>query len=98
MATRRIEIETRVFPRAGDAMAFFRSMLHRYSLGDHVSDADGMELRALLALHDERVEKIGCGIDHFEVNLPPDQPGRCFWIVRNDGTKVDFSFVHCLRP
>lgn len=100
--TRRIVLTTRVFDKAGDATAFFKEMLNRYGMGDRVSEADALDLAALLDRHDERDEKVGKGVAGFEVNDPPtDVPQfskRCFWVVRSDGTKIDFSIGHCLQP
>jgi Protein of unknown function (DUF3223) len=85
---RKIILETRAFS----------AMLNRYSVGDRVSDIDALDLTALLKRHDERAEKTGVGIAHFEVALPTDNyAGQCFWIVRSDGSRVDFSFTHCLQ-
>jgi hypothetical protein len=100
--TRRIVLKTRTFDKAGDATAFFKEILNRYHLGDSVSPEDAADLIALLDRHDERDEKIGTGISGFEVNSPPnDVPQfsqRCFWVVRTDGQKIDFSIGHCLKP
>jgi len=95
---RRISVGTRIFDKAGDATSFFSAMLNRYSVGACVSGTDATDLTALLARHDERDEKIGSGIDHFEVDAAPDgYAGKCFWIVRTDGSKIDMSFKHCLE-
>lgn len=95
---RRIDLGTRVFEKAGDATLFFRAMLKRYPVGSRVIDDDAADLRALLNRHDERDEKIGVGIDHFVVEAAPDgHSGKCFWIVRSDGSTVDISFKHCLE-
>jgi hypothetical protein len=100
--TRRIVLTTRVFDKAGDATTFFKEMLNRYGMGDRVSEADALDLAALIERHDERDEKVGNGIAGFEVNAPPtDVPQfskRCFWIVRGDDTRIDFSIGHCLKP
>ena len=98
---RPITIDTRNFAKAGDASSFFSAMLNHYSMNATVSAADAADLSALLKLHDEYSEKIGAGIDHFEVRKPPqdvpDFSHRCFWIVRTDGSSIDFSFKHCLE-
>lgn len=98
---RKISLTTRTFDKAGDATAFFKEMLNRYKIGEKVDQADAADLTALLALHDERDEKIGRGIEGFEVNTPPeDAPPfskRCFWIIRTDGSREDFSYTHCLE-
>lgn len=99
---RKIMIKTRTFDKAGDATAFFKEMLNRYGIDDRVSPADADDLSALLDRHDERDEKIGIGIGHFEVRLPPkDAPPfsqKCFWIFRTDGSMIDISYKHCLEP
>src|SRR3546814_3135828 len=69
---RRIALETRVFEKVGDATNFFSTMLKRYSVGAYVSETDAKDLMALLKRHNERDEKIGSGIDHFEVDAAPD--------------------------
>ena len=98
---RKITLSTRIFEKAGDATDFFKEMLHRYEIGERVSEADAAELKALLERHDDKDEKVGAGIEGFEVNTPPeDAPPfstRCFWLVRTDGTMVDFSYKHCLE-
>jgi len=100
---RKIPLKTRTFDKAGDATAFFKDMLNRYQIGDRVSAADSADLVALLERHDERDEKVGKGIAGFEVSVPPDDgtpqfSERCFWIVRTDDTRIDFSYIHCLAP
>ncbi|CAH1655029.1 MULTISPECIES: DCL family protein [unclassified Chelatococcus] len=99
---RRITLTTRSFDKAGDATVFFTAMLNRYNIGDRVSAEDATDLSALLERHDEVEEKAGTGIAGFEVNIPPkDVPQfskRCFWVIRRDGTKIDFSIGHCLKP
>jgi hypothetical protein len=60
--------------------------------------SDALDLRALLKRHDELDEKVGVGIAHFEVAAPPDDyDGQCFWIVKTDGSRVAFSYKHCLE-
>ena len=99
---RRVTLATRSFDKAGDATAFFTVMLNRYGIGDRVSAEDAADLSALLDRHDEVEEKAGTGIAGFEVNKPPQGvpqfSKRCFWVIRDDGSKIDFSIGHCLKP
>ncbi|WP_108881054.1 DUF3223 domain-containing protein [Anderseniella sp. Alg231-50] len=95
---RKIVLETRSFNKVGEASEFFKEMLNSYSIGERASEEDAADLIALLNRHDQRIEKIGAGISYFEVGLPPEHPGKCFWIVRVDGSKMDFSLKHCLAP
>jgi hypothetical protein len=96
-----INLDTRHFDTVSDARAFFSVMLNRYPLGARVSDEDARDLAALLKRHSGVAEKTGVGLDHFEVRAPPpDSPpfsDRCFWVVRTDGSSIDFSIGHCLK-
>ena len=95
---RKIILDTRTFEKAGDGTIFFKRMLNRYSIGDRVSDTDSRDLAALLKRHDEYSEKIGTGIEYFKVDSAPEPyGGQCFWVVRKDGSSVDFSYPHCLE-
>lgn len=47
--------------------------------------------------HPEWDEKMGIGIDHLEVR-PDGYGGRCFFIVRKDGSFTDISFVASISP
>ncbi|HEY1796451.1 MAG TPA: DCL family protein [Stellaceae bacterium] len=97
MPAKPFRIETRDFSRKQDAVTYFRSMLQRYRPSGKVSEEDARDLIALLKHHTEYNEKIGVGIDHFEVMW--NQYGtHCFAVVRHDGTRDDFSYIHCITP
>lgn len=89
----------RSWPKKGDAVEHFRAMLARYSDGARVADsADHNDLAALLQIYDSALSpgeptKIGAGILHFERRKDQDHPGNtsCFFVVRTDGTSIDFS-------
>ena len=77
------------------ARDFFQAMLHRYAVGDRVSSEDQTPLSELLKRHPDAPQKIGVGIDHFEV-LSADFATQCFHVFRTDGTFEDFSFHTCV--
>jgi hypothetical protein len=89
----------RTWPRKGDAVDHFKAMLARYRDGSRVSDAtDHSDLASLLAVYDSVVDsgdptKAGVGVAHFERRPDRDHPGHtsCFFVVRIDGTSIDFS-------
>lgn len=98
---RKVVLRTRTFATFGEAQSFFKEMLNRYPIGQMVIGTDKDDLIALLHRHTEEKDKIGAGISHFIVDNGPseyDIPTRCFWIVRKDGSKIDFSVKHCLEP
>jgi hypothetical protein len=91
-----VMLDTRTFATQTEARTYFKTMLNRYQIGDRVSDADAADLNALLKRHTEYTDKIKGGIDHFDVDLPPDFSTKCFNIVHADGSKIDFSYGHCI--
>lgn len=91
----RIKLATREFGTKGEARSYFGAMLKRYKPGDRVSDKDAKDLVLLLARHPHAAEKIGPGIDHFEV-MSADYNTQCFWVVRTDETIERFSYPACL--
>jgi hypothetical protein len=92
---RPVVLETRSFSNQKEATAFFRAMLSRYRPKQRVSDEDAADLAALLTRHFEYAEKVGVGIDHFEV-MSAEFGTQCFRLVRTDGTGEDFSYPHCI--
>jgi len=83
------------FAKRGDAVAYLNNMLHRYDLGDKVSVADAVILRAALNRHPEAAVKVGCGVTHFSVRTA-DFGTRCFWVNRIDGSTEKFSHTACI--
>lgn len=90
-----VVLPSKAFSKKGDAKDFFRQMLYRYKPKERVNGADSLLLTELLQFHAEYIEKVGNGIDHFEV-MRADYNTQCFCIVRKDGTHTDFSFIHCI--
>lgn len=94
----------RHWTKKGDALTHFKVMLSRYSVGDTVNDpSDHADLAALLSVYDSVLAlgeptKAGCGVDHFEKRWDKDHPGHtaCFFVVRTDGTSIDFSTIKAL--
>jgi hypothetical protein len=91
-----VVLDTRSFANQNEAKAFFKAMLNRYRPKQRVSDADAADLAALLKRHTEYKDKVGVGIDHFEV-MSADFGTQCFRVVRADGTGDDFSYRHCIE-
>ncbi len=89
----------RIWPRKGDAVDHFKAMLARYRDGSRVSDStDHSDLASLLEVYDSVLDageptKAGVGVSHFERRKDRDHPGNtsCFFVVRTDGTSIDFS-------
>lgn len=95
MAAKPVVIGDQYFSRQIDALNFFKEILSKYSLGERVSVADTKSLIPLLDRHRHREEKVGSGVDYFIVDA--DGYGKqCFWVVRTDGTRVQFTYRRCI--
>ncbi len=89
----------RIWSKKSDAVDHFKAMLARYRDGSRVSDAtDHNDLASLLEVYDSvldagRPTKAGTGVSHFERRKDQDHSGHtsCFFVVRIDGTSIDFS-------
>lgn len=94
-----VVLETRSFDSQKEANTFFKAMLNRYRPKQRVADEDAADLAALLKRHSDYEEKVGVGVDHFEV-MSADFGTQCFRLVRMDGSGEDFSYPHCIagRP
>lgn len=93
----------RNWSKKADAKAHFRAMLNRYLAWERVTDANDIsDLSVLLTVYDANLlpeqSKIGVGIDHFEKRPDQDHAGAtaCFFVVRTDGTSIDFSCYKAL--
>lgn len=74
-----------------------RRRINRYEAGDKLDSDDELFFYELFKLHDEHQEKVGLGINHIQVERDFHK-NRCLYIHRIDGTKIDISWVHCVRP
>jgi hypothetical protein len=94
----------RSWSQKGLAGKHFSQILGRYAVGSRVLDPyDHSDLAALLKAYDAIVPpgeatKTGTGIAYFEKDIDIDHPGHtvCFFVVRTDGTRIDFSLGRAL--
>jgi hypothetical protein len=88
------------------ALEHFQKLLYKYGDGDQVSDpADHGDLVALLERYDPALEAVGeptkgdGQIRHFErrLNTGTGWSSAGFWVVRQDGTETDFSYIDAVK-
>lgn len=94
----------RFWQRKGDAVQHFKEMLGRYSVGARVfSDADHGDLLTLIHIYDSVLPagtegKAGNGVAFFEKGVDLEYPGKtqCFFVVRLDGSRLNFSYLRAI--
>lgn len=74
-----------------------RRRINTYETGEVLKQDDKLFFEELFKLHDGYDEKVGVGIKHIQVERDFNN-NRCLYIHRVDGSKVDISWVHCVRP
>lgn len=73
-----------------------RAILNICKDGEKISGHDSDFLKELLELHEKKETKMK-DFDHFEVGVHPQyDKTRCFFVVRKDGSKEDFSVTKCI--
>ena len=80
-------------------MAKARQILAEIPIGQLLMGADRAFAVGLLEHHPNRIQKVGPGLAEVYISTSPDDiPGNhpCFWLIRTDGSRTDFSFRRCL--
>lgn len=87
-----------VFASQKEAQEMCSKLLAQYEVGQEVTDDVAVDfLHALISRHPEAETKIGCGVSSFYVDHDGFK-GKCFHLLRTDGTRTDFSFRSCIKP
>lgn len=73
-----------------------KAILNMYKDDEKLKKADEDFIRDIFKFHENHANK-SKDLDHFIVNVHPEyNKTRCFFIVRKDGSKEDFSVSKCL--
>lgn len=92
-----IYLGSRKFRSLGDVKSIFSKMLKGNKQGEKISEENAQYLKDLMKYHDKGEEKLK-DFDHFTVDFHPKfNDTKCFFVVRTDGSKEDFSYVKCLK-
>jgi Protein of unknown function (DUF3223) len=90
------------FARQRDAIARCQMILNSGQPGEHKFSITGEHARFLEALLRSRPNKLGeigdRTIAGFKVDWQPAyNRTKCFWVILDDGTEIDFSFKKSIR-
>jgi DNA-directed RNA polymerase-5 subunit 1 len=73
-----------------------RAILNLKKDGEKIEGNDSDFLKELLQLHEKSETKLK-NFSHFEAGVHPlYEKTRCFFVVRTDGSKEDFSVTKCI--
>lgn len=75
----------------------FKNILSRNPNNKPLPEKESELVKELLTYHDRGDEKLK-DLKHFVVDVNPSYVDtRCLFVVRNDGTREDFSIVKCIN-
>jgi hypothetical protein len=80
-----------------ELVAYVRGILNRYHVGQPLDLFDYPFMLDLLQRHPDAAQKIGCGASAIYVAETPPYRTRCFFLIREDGSETDFSYLECIR-
>jgi hypothetical protein len=83
------------FDKQGEALAYFRELLAQAPVGATLKGNDYRDVEALLSGHPRAQEKIGSGIAELIVDSG-EMGDKCFHVIRDDGSKENFSYKKCI--
>jgi len=86
------------FPTQKALKERIRRVIDETPLGGSVAADDYEFVRSLLDRHPDADQKVGCGVVDLEVDRAKQYDSICFYLVRSDGTRTDFSWPECITP
>ena len=101
-----VVIGSRSFRTQKSALDHYKLILHRYQDGQRIADqGDHADLVALIERYDLALDAVGepnkgnGQIAHFDrrLNTGIGWSSSGFWVVRQDGTETDFSYIDAVR-
>lgn len=75
-----------------------QQIVSRHEVGQPLEGNDFEFIYELLQWHPSASQKMGCGVQHFEIQITKPWNTKSLLLVRVDGTSTDFSYNVCLNP
>lgn len=79
-----------------DALSYFKDILNSYAPTQIVNEKDYYDLVGLIEIRPDKDDKIGCGIEKFQV-IEVRYKTKCFELIRKDGSTEIFSYRNCIN-
>ncbi|MED6151423.1 hypothetical protein PIB30_082328 [Stylosanthes scabra] len=93
-----VKLGYKTFDSSVDIFDYFYNFLHSWPLNLNVNKYEHQMLLELLQKgHKDPAKKIGVGIKSFQVHNHPIWKGRCFAVIRENGSVDYFRFRKCVH-
>eukprot|EP00899_Mesostigma_viride_P007458 jgi/Mesvir1/16713/Mv15104-RA.1 len=88
-----IQLGPKIFKKARSMYSYFHDLLVKYPPNQDLNEYEHQVVLDLLKKgHVDAAGKIGPGVRAFQIRVHPEHDSPCYFIIRTDGTKVDFSY------
>ncbi|KAL4398663.1 hypothetical protein HN51_003273 [Arachis hypogaea] len=92
-----VKLGYRTFDSSVDMFDYFYNFLHFWPLNVNVNKYEHEMLLELVKGYKHADRKMGVGVRSFQVRMHPTWMGRCFVLIREDGSEEDFRFRKCVH-
>lgn len=92
-----IQVGYKTFTTVEEALKYYHYLITHVTLDQDLNEYEYFNvLEVLKKGHPDPQKKIGSGVKAIQVKKYPEMESTCFFIMRTDGTKEDFSVRKCI--
>eukprot|EP00249_Psilotum_nudum_P003817 c17308_g1_i1 orf=178-1131(-) len=95
--TDEVKLGPKMFGSSVEMFNYFYKLLHGWPVNFNMNKYEHMVLLDLIQKgHPDPQQKIGAGIESFQIRVNPEYCSKCYYVVRQDGTMDNFSYRKCV--
>ena len=94
-----VKLGPKTFDTPEDAIKYISWLLNTVTTNQDLNDYERMVVEGMLRRgHEDAEKKIGeSGIKSIQVKVHQEHDSKCYYVVRNDGSRSDFSYRKCVE-
>ena len=94
-----VKLGPKTFDTPEDAIKYISWLLNTVTMHQDLNDYERMVVEGMLRRgHEDAEKKIGeSGIKSIQVKVHQEHDSKCYYVVRNDGSRSDFSYRKCVE-
>ena len=94
-----VKLGPKTFDTPEDAIKYISWLLNTVTMHQDLNDYERLVVEGMLRRgHEDAKKKIGeSGIKSIQVKVHQEHDSKCYYVVRNDGSRSDFSYRKCVE-
>ena len=94
-----VKLGPKTFDTPEDAIKYISWLLNTVTMHQDLNDYERLVVEGMLRRgHEDAEKKIGeSGIKSIQVKVHQEHDSKCYYVVRNDGSRSDFSYRKCVE-